>query len=317
MKTGWGPKSGNMLNEYRSYILDHTDPDDVVMIFDALDVVFQGGEEELMQNYLSMEQRTGREMVYNADTQCSSPRQAEYPPSDTPWRYLNGGVVTGRSRALRQLFRDKLPDIILDAEGRPMRNQNWHTNFYLDHQELVMIDTKCELTQVIMRLDSLFVSEQESEAKHLPGGDAMDLSGGRVHNRMTNTTPLVLHFPGPGHWPEFMHPERVGTCLAYEVMRSIITPGMTHLMEDLSFTQSSGKMFGQPPWKGICTFYVSPFDYVGFKLQHLGDWILWAYFHTFWRVILLIGMPVVLVLVRKRRTFQGPLSEDTWGDKSV
>jgi len=229
VETGWGPKAGGAINTVREFIFDKTAPDDVIIVFDALDVLILAGEEELLRLYTDVEKRTGRQIIYNAEAACSSPRLSEYPPAATPWKFLNGGVIIGRGRAMRRLFKDKVPGFLVSADGKPLRHQNWHTNFFLDNQDVAMIDSKCELTQVVYSVDGIFASTQHPEVVHEPGGYGLELSGKRLHNTITNTTPPILHFPGPGHWPEFAHPDRCGTCAAYEVFRTIGHPALVNV----------------------------------------------------------------------------------------
>jgi len=274
-RVSWGKGQAKTHNTYRSFVFNETCPQDVVVFVDAYDVMFQAGEEELLARFFELEARTGREIFYNAEPYCTSPRKADYPPCDTAWRYLNQGVSMGRSRAMRKLFKNPFPNTV-GKDGRPMDIQVLHTDFYLDNQDLVMVDTHCELMQVILSLREFPLTSQIP--RNLPQEVmALSLSGGRVHNLGTNTTPLVLHFIGPGHWPEAGDPTRTGTCLLYEVAR-ITNPSLL-LMEERAFTKVNSQYFGQPPWKPFCTFWVSPFDYAGYRLGHIGDRAISWYFN--------------------------------------
>jgi len=104
----WGPGMGRAWNTYRDFVWNKTEPEDVVLFFDAFDVMFQAGEAELLQMYHDIVARTGREIVYNADIYCSSSRKVDYPACTTPWCYLNCGIYMGRSSALRKLFKERL-----------------------------------------------------------------------------------------------------------------------------------------------------------------------------------------------------------------
>jgi len=290
---GWGARGGAQLHAFREYVFDRTEPDDVVLIFDAFDVMVLAGEDELVAAYLAIEARSGRQMIYSAEMVCSSLRKSEYPHTDTPWKYLNGGIMMGRSHVMRLLFKDRVESVVVapefkDANGR-LRLQNWHTKFFLDNQGSVMLDTECELMQVVTSVEGVDVRGWgEDEEQSVRG--ALVVSGGRLRNTITNTTPLILHFPGASHWPDFRHPTRVGTCLLYEVFRILGNPALTELMEHRSVNRVPSKMFGQPPWKPVCAFYVSPFDYVGLRFSHLGDWIIRVYFNQFWSALAMLTL---------------------------
>jgi len=282
----WGAGLGNAWNAYRDYAMQQTDPDDLMLFIDAHDVMFQAGEDELVDAYLRHEARTGRQLVYNADPFCSSPRLSEYPESSSPWKYLNSGVYMGRVRTLQRLFANQ------QVPKLSARLQNIHTDFFLDHQDVAALDYRCEIAQVVFNVPGFSTDEQRA---FIPGGlppEALRLAfeGGRVRNLHTNTTPLILHFPGPGHWPLAADDSRTGTCLAYELLRQS-QPGMLRLMEEQSeVRKGGGKYFGLRPWKPICTYYVSPFDYLGYRVAQWGDVLIWWYFHRFPQLVSMVAV---------------------------
>lgn len=292
-KIGWAYNMGSVYGVYREYVYNKTDENDIILIFDAYDVMFLTGKEELLNIYLSFEARTGREIIYNADEFCSSPRKAEYPKCHTPWKYLNSGIYMGRARAMRRLFGAPTSSVVLDKNGKPKHLQNIHTDFFLDHQDLVAIDSNCELTQVVFDLPEVFTRSLQDGSYMYDGPKYFRLFGKRIVNTLTNTTPPLIHFPGVAHWPDWSDPKRVGTCLAYEFFR-LAHSSFVGMMEESSVVRQGGKYFGQAPWKQICTFYVSPFDYIGFRIQHVGDYVIWfRYNHS----MVFFSLCFVLLLV--------------------
>lgn len=272
----WGGGMGMAWNSYRDFVWNKTCPQDVVLLFDAYDVMFQGGEEELLAAYDAIVARTGRKIVYNADLFCSSDRKAEFPPCETPWCYLNSGIYMGSSTALRQLFAEALAPKILDKNGRPARLQNHHIDWFLDHQDIVTLDYSTELTLAVMDIPGIGIESQLSKTELPPEAMQLKVSEGRLHNLHTNTTPLILHFPGPGHWPDVTHAERTGTCVAYEFLR-LTQPAMLSLMETRGAVRKhGGQYYGFQPWKPVCTFYATPFDLLAIKLNQWGDVVTWV-----------------------------------------
>merc|ERR1712048_1320467 len=112
-----------------------------------------------------------------------------------------------------------------------MRLQNWHTDYFLDHQDLVALDSNCDLMQVVINVDNLAGNRHDPDE---PTSNGLILRDGRLRNTQTNTTPLILHFPGGGHWPDWWHTERVGSCAAYELLRSAGHPTLVKLLEKQS-----------------------------------------------------------------------------------
>jgi len=243
----WAYGLSDLANMVRAYIFNHTAPEDIVLFFDAWDVAFQAGEHEIVSRYLEMEAREHKQLIYHAEGKCSSPRKNEYPHIKSEWRYLNCGLYIGRSRAMRELYKAPVPSPLVDKHGHPMRLQNWHTDYYLDHQDSAMLDSQCELMQVVMNVDNIHVSLTHPDSAQEPGGRGLLVKDGRLRNTITKTTPLILHFPGVGHWPDWWHPDRVGTCAAYEFLRETGHPTLLKFLEKQSSRHKSFAL--KPYWR--------------------------------------------------------------------
>jgi len=292
----WAYGLSALANDWRSYVLSHTQPDDLVLFFDAYDIIFQAGEEEIVDRYLEMEARSGHQLFYNADMKCTNPCEEEMPKSSSPWAYLNSGVYLGRARVIRDLYRDPMPDPLVDAAGRKMRLQYWHVLFYWAHRDRVTVDDQCELSQLVLNVDNLIVNGVHTESVDRPGGRGLVFGGGRLRNTITNTTPPILHFPGLGHWPDWSHPERPGTCSAWEVFRAI-QPAVALAMEQES---SDSEFIGLRPWRESCSHAITTFDRLGMRVALLAEVTLWIrYAHPEWAA--LAGF---LVAVYAARTVQ-------------
>jgi len=286
----WGTGLGVKANVIRDFIFNNTEPDDVVVVVDAFDVLFQGSGEELLDRYLAIERRTGRTLIFSAETMNSYPeREADFPRTDSPWRYLNSGVVVGRSRALRDLFKEPLPAVILDRHGRKQRLQNWHTDYFLDHQQTSMLDTQCEIAQTVFTVDGVCTDLAGSRRRLL------SVSGGKLLNEVTGTTPIILHFAGPGHWPDKLNQERFGTCCLYEVFRSVVDPGMARMLEE--------KYWGF--WKDPCTHFKVIPPAVGLALERAVDTLaargFWLLAHKAALLAALLLLPALAWCLRRWR----------------
>lgn len=126
-----------------------------------------------------------------------------------------------------------------------------------------------------------------------PGGHGLVLENGRVKNTLTGTTPPILHFAGAGHWPNWKHPERVGTCAAYEFMRVAGQPELVAIMEE----KSHKKFFGLMPWKSLCTPFVTLFDQLAMKVSTAGDFFIWGFARVYgpWLLVVALGMLCLVV----------------------
>jgi len=316
----WAYGLSAMANLVRDYIFKRTEEDDIVLFFDAFDVVFQAGAAQIVEQYLDMESREQKELFYHAESTCShKERQAEYPAIHSPWRFLNCGLYIGRSRAMRLLYEKPVPTPLVNKQGKKMRLQNWHTDYYLDHLDRVGLDSRCELMQVVLSVENLHINGAHLKDAMGPGGPGLFIKDNVLHNKITNTTPLILHFPGVGHWPDWRHPERVGTCTAYEVLRVLGHPMLTSLLEKNSDEcVYRGDCFVHlQPWKALCGPTVTGFDAFAVRVSRLGDTVVWIAhswgFATPIIVLMICSVPLLGVILALRRRSCGRSKQLSWG----
>lgn len=266
--SSWAYGLSKLANKLRSYIFNRTDPEDIVMFFDAFDIIFLGSADDIVNRYLDMEQRYHRKLFYNADPVCTNPCEHEEELASklqSRWAYLNSGIYIGRSSVFRDLYKDPIPDPLVDKHGQPKRWQYFHVEYYVDHPDTVGVDSGCELTQVVYNVDSLYVNSKYSKS---PGGQGLEISGGKLQNTITGTFPLIAHFAGPGHYPNWQDPIRRGSCPAYEVMRALGHPGLVDLWEK-QFKEAKG--FRLRPWRSMCSHAKSGWDKFGLQMSHFED----------------------------------------------
>jgi len=68
--------------------------------------------------------------------------------------------------------------------------------------DLVGIDFHTDLLMVPYGIDNVFNGSWSEHAGQ--PRNSIVFRGGAIHNTKTSTKPLLLHFPGPGHWPGFV-----------------------------------------------------------------------------------------------------------------
>lgn len=290
-KWAWG--LDDLVDQLRDYVFKNTDKDDLVLFFDAFDVVFQAGSDEIVDRYLEIEARNGIGLVYLAERKCSyGERQAEFPNVSTPYRYLNSGVYMGRAWKFKDLLKDSLSGKVVDKAGKTIRLQNWHIQYYLDHQDSVALDSGCELAQTVSSIDNVFTSSYQTY------GTGLVLEDGRLRNKVTGSTPPILHFAGSGHWPEWRHPVRTGSCPAWEFFR---LAGNAEIAAQMESEYLAGSVFALQPWKAICCKYITVFDRVAMHISRSGDKILWLVANAWVWIAAWMGLAFVLVVYFRRR----------------
>eukprot|EP00931_Biecheleriopsis_adriatica_P120296 TRINITY_DN95410_c0_g1_i1.p1 TRINITY_DN95410_c0_g1~~TRINITY_DN95410_c0_g1_i1.p1 ORF type:complete len:391 (+),score=37.62 TRINITY_DN95410_c0_g1_i1:59-1231(+) len=270
-ESAWAYGLSKLANRVRSYIWNHTEPDDIVLFFDAFDTIFLGTSDEIVSRYLQMESRYQRKLFYNADPVCTTPCEHEETIAskiNSSWRYLNSGIYIGRSSVFREIYRDPIPDPLVDKQGQPKRWQYFHVEYYVEHTETVAVDSNCEMLQLVYNVDNLYINTQHASFSNKPGGHGLKISGGKLHNTMTDSFPLIAHFAGPGHYPNYRDSVRRGSCAAYEVMRAIGHPQLVKLWEK---EYRSYNYFILRPWRSMCSKTESDWDKLGMHVSKFED----------------------------------------------
>lgn len=306
VEANWAWGLDALIDRLRDYVFTQTEEDDIILFFDAFDVVFVAGRDEMVDRYLEMEARMGIELVYSAEEECSyAERKAEFKNTSTPYRYLNSGVYMGRSRRFRDLLKDPLAGNVVDKAGKKIRLQNWHIQYYLDNQDSVMLDSGCELVTFASGVDNLYISSLR------PTGTNLVLEGDRIRNTLTGTFPSVIHFAGPGHWSDPRHPIRVGSCPGYELFRIAGNAALAARMEERYF--NTPKVFGLAPWKVSCTGFFTFFDRVAMWISRLADPVMQlknSLEDNLWSLIvcmLLMALLATLLVYRRGARFVRPI----------
>ena len=107
------PRLTVKLRAYRDYVERMLDSQlcDFVLFLDAYDAVVTGTEREIMDRVLALEARTGKPILFGAETAPDKYQEAfedlaKAQNVSTPWRYLNSGLMVGRVWALRIFLRE-------------------------------------------------------------------------------------------------------------------------------------------------------------------------------------------------------------------
>jgi len=169
-----------------------------LMFIDASDVVLLDGPEEVMRRYLAF----GHPWVAAAEPVIWTPgsfTSEEYPTPDCVYRYYNAGASIGEIGHMLKWV-DKWTDggkrrpTPLDMTGDG-GDQDWFARRFIDdYPDAMILDHRCELFQCMC---------------HSLAGDQprCTMSQGKVHNNVTGTDPIVIHFNGGD---DITAPERRG-----------------------------------------------------------------------------------------------------------
>lgn len=169
---------------YRNWLRARKNKSDRLILCDAWDIVFALHPHGIGDRCA---ERFGKDaVVFNGEKACW-PRAdlSETFPDTGPWRYLNCGFICGPSDAILTMFETMdLEAIGVDRkEGGRMIEPNDQGEFQALFQKQpvkMVVDGSCHLAQTLSACSL----------------DEFDLSGQNIVNRVTGTTPGVLHFNG-------------------------------------------------------------------------------------------------------------------------
>ena len=137
---------------------------DIVLFTDAYDVAYCGSEADIVQRFLAMKSQ----IVFAAERYLWPDQSLRFPPSHTPYRYLNSGTFIGRVRELKHLLMDLPAD---DSSDQLHLQKKFLTGCYP------------------IRLDT----EQYIFSTHDP---TRTIRNGQPHHPASNCSALVMHGNG-------------------------------------------------------------------------------------------------------------------------
>lgn len=151
------------------YTLDCTH----ICYIDAFDNVAFGGPEEVIDKFQSLFGKY--KMLISAEKNCypHPERAKDYPETNTPWKYVNGGGWLVEIEYFKQLC-------IKENLNADSHDQVWLMEAFLNNQQDIKIDTDCTIFQTIA-----FSNKEEWEEKE-----------GRFLNIGTDTRPVFFHANG-------------------------------------------------------------------------------------------------------------------------
>lgn len=154
-----------------------------LMFIDARDIVLLAGPDEVMKRW----HKFNHSWVFIAEPFIWSPgsfQPSDYPTPQCVYRYLNGGASIGEVVHISAYFNkwtDNGKNLPLSL---PCGDQDWLAEKFIeDYPDAIMLDHECTLFQCMC--GSLTCNPPQ-----------VTIAPGRIHNKVTRTDPLVIHFNG-------------------------------------------------------------------------------------------------------------------------
>lgn len=158
--------------------------DELVCLTDSRDVLYMKSADEIYNTFIKNFDKES--IVFNGETNCHPyPILSElHPHQDKKYKYLNSGCVIGSRKTLL-----KSAKIALDLYETTQINDDQYLlqKIFLDNMTngKVTLDYDCKIFQCVWDEDW----GKENNFDLIYGKDY-------IYNRLTNTHPLIFHFPG-------------------------------------------------------------------------------------------------------------------------
>lgn len=165
--------NGHKLIYVREYLKKISD-DDIVLFVDGYDVLLLANKQTILKKFF----KTGAPFVISAEQTCFPFRHLEskYPPSPTPFRYINTGSYIGYAWFIKQLLKDMAPIKAHECDQGQM------TLYYFKHRDQFYLDYYCHL----------FLPLHGVTKKDLK----LNVKSRSVYCRITKSTPCLVHGNG-------------------------------------------------------------------------------------------------------------------------
>lgn len=169
-----GAGGGQKINLLKRELLKNDD-NKLILFTDSYDVIMLGQPEDIIKRYNEMTNfDSQRQIVFAGEKYCWPDKslQSEYPDCDSQYKYLNSGGFMGYSNDIAK---------ILDNVEDSSDDQLYYTKYYLQHQDKIIIDTRCSIFQCLNGANNDI---------------EINTSKNKVYNKLFKTFPLVVHGNG-------------------------------------------------------------------------------------------------------------------------
>lgn len=145
----------------------------ITMYVDAFDCIIVDTAEAIVEEFKALD----APIVFGAERYCfPQGREDLFPPSPTPYRFLNAGGFIGFTDHLIQFFNVMNPE----SWDRGITDQKFTQDYYFHNVHMIKLDYHCRIFQTMVNADN-------------------DIEYGRwIRNTVTGSYPKVIH--GNGGW---------------------------------------------------------------------------------------------------------------------
>jgi hypothetical protein len=178
---------------------------ELIFFTDAFDAYFIGDHDEIVNKYYNF----NMPVVFSGEIACwpEASLSQSYPKNTTDFhfRYLNSGGFIGTAGVIMDLIEKYYNGNHIDHLRHPWSNQYTWNQIYLKEQDLIQIDSNCEIFYTLcstIEISRAYLNEANNK------NDILDLEKARLQNEMilengrfvssiTGRKPCHLHFNSP------------------------------------------------------------------------------------------------------------------------
>lgn len=147
---------------------------DYVIFVDAWDVVFAKSPDEIIERYKTF----GSALVIGSEINCfpAAGMACDFPPTDSPFKYLNSGCIVGTPQAILAMLESMKPDAIPDdyqisEESRWEPNDQWYVQLEFHKQPVSMrLDYEAQIVLNCCNVDEEMMRKYDPCIYHFNGG---------------------------------------------------------------------------------------------------------------------------------------------------
>jgi hypothetical protein len=192
---GWGVKWTGLSQKLDAAMryASELPPDDIIMFTDAFDVMFTNSPSQILTEYSAL----NGDIIFAGECGCwphvmidhGKPCFDSYPPSPTPYRYLNSGTWIAHAQSAVKMLQ-----AVVEEAGNDFTNANDQklvADMFIAHRYDIQLDYHAKLFQ------SMHMTFDRPLAYCNPKEDIQVVQG-RFYNKRTKSYPSVFHFNGGG-----------------------------------------------------------------------------------------------------------------------
>jgi procollagen-lysine,2-oxoglutarate 5-dioxygenase len=175
-----GRGGGQKVNHFRKALKPFRQDSRIVMFTDSYDVIVTGNAEAIIKRFNNL----NANIVFSAEMFCwpDDNLSKKYPPTDSPYKYLNSGGIVGFAKDIYDLLR---AHPIKDSDDDQLFYTDLFLNESLRQKYHMKLDNKAEIFQ------NLFGAQNDVELKHDPVSGHLQL-----YNTKFETQPVIVHGNG-------------------------------------------------------------------------------------------------------------------------